>query len=296
MPDSIPLKPCSKCGVAFPHTGEFFHKDKNTKSGLRSDCKECHRASKRHYRNTNLEKCRARENRYDANNRDKRRRYNRIYYAINIERLHLYDKSEPRRTRRNETNRAWRKANPAQVKIYRQRDQERNRVAINARAKRWREANPDKERIRQRNTYLRNRDKILERTRKYLQDHPEKQRVHAQRRRTRSLQLPHSFTAIQWLRALAYFDNCCAVCGRPLEADIVLAQDHWIPVSYASNDNPGYVVTNIVPLCHGMNGCNNSKSDKLPHIWLVQIYGEEHAAEILARIQAYFVWASDQID
>ncbi len=34
-------KTCTKCGINKPATTEYFHKDKNTKSGLRSWCKEC---------------------------------------------------------------------------------------------------------------------------------------------------------------------------------------------------------------------------------------------------------------
>jgi hypothetical protein len=62
--------------------------------------------------------------------------------------------------------------------------------------------------------------------------------------------------------------------------------DHWIPLS--SPGCPGTVATNMVPLCHGIGGCNNSKCDRDPQGWLLEKFGERKALEILERIPAYF--------
>ena len=35
------VKPCSKCGVEYPHTAEFFHVDRRRKCGLTPQCKVC---------------------------------------------------------------------------------------------------------------------------------------------------------------------------------------------------------------------------------------------------------------
>ena len=40
-------KVCSKCGREFPITSKYFYKDCNAKDGLRNDCKQCHKATKR---------------------------------------------------------------------------------------------------------------------------------------------------------------------------------------------------------------------------------------------------------
>ena len=37
------MKICTKCKGSFPATLEFFYRCANSKSGLRSSCKECHR-------------------------------------------------------------------------------------------------------------------------------------------------------------------------------------------------------------------------------------------------------------
>jgi 5-methylcytosine-specific restriction endonuclease McrA len=104
--------------------------------------------------------------------------------------------------------------------------------------------------------------------------------------------LPNILTIEQWQHAINYFNGCCAVCGRPLEnlfGDIKPAIDHWIPLTYKGNDNPGTVATNIVPLCHGdIGSCNLNKSNKMPGEWLNHRFGKYKAKKISKRIQDYF--------
>ncbi len=110
-------------------------------------------------------------------------------------------------------------------------------------------------------------------------------------RRERKRKLVKDFTPSDWQRALNYFNGCCAVCGRPL-ADLfgtrTASYDHWIPV--VSPDCPGTIPTNIVPLCSGLDGCNQSKGSKIADEWLVEKFGKRKAAQILKRVNAYFYW------
>lgn len=126
--------------------------------------------------------------------------------------------------------------------------------------------------------------------------YPERARINSLRRRTRKRELPNTFSSQNWRIALDYFANACAVCGRPESEGFVLAMDHWIPLS--SDDCLGTVASNIVPLCHARkgftDGCNNSKFNRSPAEWLIWRYGEKQAAEILARIQAYFDHVANQ--
>ena len=78
------------------------------------------------------------------------------------------------------------------------------------------------------------------------------------------------------------------ICGRSADAECSIAADHWIPLSYKGTDNPGTVPWNILPLCHGIGGCNNHKCNRDPIEWLVEKLGEEAAMQKLAEIQAYF--------
>lgn len=100
-------------------------------------------------------------------------------------------------------------------------------------------------------------------------------------------------TLEQWEYALNYFHGCCAVCGRQLK-DLLgthtAAQDHWQPLSKGGNTT----ALNILPLCHGVGGCNNKKSNKLPEEWLITEFGKRKAKVILKRIQAYFESVSNR--
>jgi hypothetical protein len=87
------------------------------------------------------------------------------------------------------------------------------------------------------------------------------------------------------------------VCGRYIGNDnehLKLAIDHWIALDDKRVNNPGTVITNLLPLCHGKGGCNNSKGNKDPEQWLHEIYSCDEAEAILGRIKAYFlfmIWA-----
>ena len=108
------------------------------------------------------------------------------------------------------------------------------------------------------------------------------------KRRARLMELPYHFTNTDWQGALRYFNNACAVCGRPFveNADYTAARDHWIPVTHSKC--PGTIPANIVPLCHGVNGCNNRKSDLHPRVFLAKNYDREEDEAIRMRIEKFF--------
>jgi len=127
---------------------------------------------------------------------------------------------------------------------------------------------------------------------KWASANKEKCRIALIRRRARKRGLPDTFTQEQWHFALTYFDHSCAVCGNQEGFFWTLAMDHWIPM--ANPDCPGTIATNIVPLCHGQGGCNNSKCNKDPHAWLLKKYGKAKTAKIEARIAAYFALVAER--
>ncbi len=111
-------------------------------------------------------------------------------------------------------------------------------------------------------------------------------RERKQKRRAQKRGEVNVFTEQDWQRALRYFDSCCAACGRPPGPWHHLAQDHWIPIVKGGL----YTKDNIVPLCHGLDGCNNSKNDSYPNEWLEWKFGKRRARQIAARVEAYFEW------
>lgn len=111
------------------------------------------------------------------------------------------------------------------------------------------------------------------------------------RRRTRSKNLPHLFTKDDKKFALEYWDYRCAVCGKELDltkGNKSWAMDHWIPLSDPREDNPGTVPTNMIPICHGLDGCNNKKHNSDPVGWLNSTFSKEEASKILSDINTYF--------
>ncbi|MFN8371981.1 MAG: HNH endonuclease signature motif containing protein [Anaerolineae bacterium] len=96
-----------------------------------------------------------------------------------------------------------------------------------------------------------------------------------------------------WRKILAYFDGCCAVCGKSPDEFTLIVVDHWNPISKGGE----HVLTNIVPLCHcrkgGKGGCNRYKWNKDPYQWLTEEFGQAQAHEIEKRIQLYFEWIKE---
>jgi hypothetical protein len=121
---------------------------------------------------------------------------------------------------------------------------------------------------------------------------PELHRVRSVRRRARKHNLPDTFTIVQHAFMLKYFRFCCAACGKKQGESCRLHVDHWIPL--ASPVCPGTTALNIVPLCGGKNGCNNSKGVKEHQIWLVEHFGKRKSIDIMQRIELYFIEVAAQ--
>jgi len=171
---------------------------------------------------------------------------------------------------------------------------EYNRVYRAANSEKLREAkrvyyaaNSEKAREAKRVYRAANPEKVREASRVYRAANPEKGRVRNQRRRARKANLPNTLTTAEWQYAIDYFHGYCAVCDRPLKDLFVThtaSADHWIPLSKGG----GTTADNIVPLCSGEDGCNNSKHNAMPEVWLALKFGKRKARAILQRINAYF--------
>lgn len=151
--------------------------------------------------------------------------------------------------------------------------------------KKWREDNLDKVRATQRRAVA---NVPIEVARK-------RSRAAYLKRRSAKAKVSCTFTTDHEQRALNYFNGCCAVCGRQLQdlfATHKLNWDHWIPITRGGHTSPD----NMIPLCGGMNGCNNRKNNKLPDEWLRELYPDRKARTIEQRISAYFEWTKTQDD
>lgn len=117
--------------------------------------------------------------------------------------------------------------------------------------------------------------------------------VSTARQRARKMGLAATLTFEQWEMALSYWDGCCAICNRQLYGLFhTAAADHWIPIN--NPHCPGSIIENIIPMCGGNDGCNNSKSTKVASEWLIERLGKRKAKQKLREIEAYFEWVKQQ--
>lgn len=281
-------KVCTKCGETKPATTEYFHRNRSRRDGLESRCKTCCIEKSAAYRETNQESIREQSRNYYRKNRGKEKERNKLYQKNNRDAL-------------NQRMREYRKRNPEASRSTAKRSRAKNSEKVSERNRQWRLANQEYVKLKNKTYSQANRERLnkqeIERREKKLDEINARRRdVYKQRgasarvpfakRRARKRSLPDNYTTQDWQNCLDYFGNCCAVCGRPRGEQHTIAADHWIPLS--SPQCPGTIPPNVVPLCHGKGGCNNSKLDKDALTWLIRKFGEEQGKAITAKIQAYF--------
>ncbi len=276
-------KTCTKCGVTYPATVEFWYRSRGK---LRVDCKVCGKERVRKYRAANPEKVRESKRKERAANPEKARESSRKWAAANPEKVRergrKYFIANPEKFK--EQGRKYRADNPEKGREY---------------SRKYRAANPEKARESSRKWAAANPEKVRERGRKYRADNPEKLRDRDRKRRTIEAKLPYDFPPWMVNRALDYWHGCCAICGRQLE-DLfnthIGALDHWIALRDPRpiEDNPGTVATNMIPLCHGIAGCNNKKFNKDPYEWVKQEHGTRKAKPIIAEVETFFDWVREE--
>lgn len=274
--ENTPMRCCNHCGGTFPETPEYFYRGKGYKGGIVPQCKTCSRKKYQEYREA------ARQRFLDRGIEPGEGVSTKICSRCGTEKPatleYFYERlSAPDGLRgvcidcRKAQSAQWVKDNPERARQNgrgRQARQRRHkRKLLLARTRKWK---------------AENRDKV----RQYREENRAKFAVYSRRRRDRVNGLPHSLTPEEWQRALVYFDYRCAVCRRPLDGLFhTAAVDHWIPAS--NPDCPGTVATNVVPLCHGVGGCNNSKGARDPKEWLEATFGTKKAQQIQRRIEDY---------
>jgi len=307
-----PLKRCSKCKREFPATTEYFHKSNQQRGGLTSSCCECrstHALTKR-YGAEGYKQLRSRQEeavRLEANNQ---RRCVKCEKILPLTNEYFY----ARKNNPAGLDTKCRECAKSQIAItkYGQtaHDESENKREQAARllqlgfkvcsiCKRALPANSSyfphcasgvlkllsqcRECASERRGYHRSRR---------VQELRVRSKCSNNRRRARKESLPSNFIEDDWHYALEYFHGCCAVCNRPL-VDLfsthTAAQDHWIPITDPRPDNPGTVPHNILPLCHGENGCNNRKRNRDPVSFLEETFGKRRSRRILDRINAFFM-------
>lgn len=129
------LKMCSKCGIEFPSTTEYFRPRKDSKDGMRNQCRKCTNQENATYRDKDKDKVRQRAKKYRENNKEKiskkereyREKYRdktSQYYLDNKDRILAQRKGEGCRVdkeKKKETSRKWLQKNRDKIQAYGQK-------------------------------------------------------------------------------------------------------------------------------------------------------------------------------
>ncbi len=274
MADTIVTeKPCSKCGELYPETTQYFKPDKRNKNGIAAQCRNCART---YYHKP------------DAKLRDKARKQTPEYKAKEKERRHSPEYRARERELAKDPERKAKRA--ARHQKWLQKPDVKAKIEAHNRSPEKREWSRQYQRVNRQDPAYKQRE------REYRQrpETRELYRSHTQQRRAQQRGLAATLTIEDKRRAIDYFNGCCPVCGRQF-VDLfdthTVSFDHWwIPQS----KNGGLTPDNIIPLCYGKDGCNNSKAARDPVEWLEWKLGKRKAKEVLKRIQAFFDWLKTQ--
>ena len=253
----FPFVRCTQCNRSYATMRGNFNRDSRTRSGYRANCKACEQKYRRDNATCSYEKNKERHRRWRQANPEKMRAKNHRSWVASFEK-------NPDRVRTEQRKRYRKMVASPEKRAEINKQQRKRRIECAEKSRSYQREWMQSRKNQNRSTY--------------------DARFHRYRARKRGL--PAAFSDADWLRATAYFGGCCAVCGRPPGLWHTMAQDHWIPLT--SPECPGTIPCNILPLCHGIEGCNNSKGDRDPVKWLTWKYGKSKANVILERIRAYF--------
>lgn len=256
-------KTCTKCENVLPANSDNFYKRKDSKDGLRSDCKQCFNYKSKLYANRNKEKI---------------KEYQAWYHRTNKEQI-------------REQRKEYREKNADAIKEKKRIYHQENKVYINDRVKKYYEGN--KERVLayqrwyndefrhkvvkyKRRYYLSNMDEVKSKAAQWGRDNPEKKRKLARKYKARKRNLIADLTDEQWETCKEYFNHSCCYCGEQLP----LEQEHFIPVSKGGH----YSADNIIPACRS---CNASKNNSVFSDWYKSCdhYSEERENKILTYLR-----------
>ena len=247
------IKKCSKCGEEKELSSEYWSRNKNTKDGFQSQCKECQKITSKEYR---------------AKNKEKMARYRKEYYEENKEKIARQSKQyrEENKEKIAEQQKEYKAKNKEKIARYqKQYDKEyraKNKEKIARQQKKYREDNKE---------YLSKYSKQYWQSEQGRKNYARAQ----QARRARVNSLPDTLTTEQYNENLNHFDYKCAYCECELTPD-----NHHIEHVYPiSRGVYGTTKENCIPSC---DSCNSSKHAKTLAEWYV--WTEDYSFERLLKI------------
>lgn len=184
------MKVCTKCGRELPE--EMFHKNKATKDGLQTQCKECRCDHQKGYREEHKEEIREYNEKYKEEHKEERKKY---YQEHRKERL--------------EYGKTYKAKHKEEIKEYDKKYYQEH-----------------KEEIRE---YMKKYQKTL-RGKAATKAANHNQRVKKKNNGVKKKNNGGSFTVDEWIALCAEFNNRCAYCGSEVPFIEALSADHVVPI------------------------------------------------------------------
>lgn len=231
-------KVCTKCGIEYPATNEYFFPHKKCKGGLGTWCKSCHRERNR------LNSAKLREN---PEYREKGRRQAREWYRKNIEHAQEYNKryyAENQERERARTHEKYLK-NAERYRSYRRKRYKQN-IEYELHMKHlWDE---------------RNREYVREYNRNWRKNNPDKVKIQKKIRFAREKNALSWPTTAELVELYEHQNGHCGHCGITITID-ESHLEHMTPlVRGGTND--------LDNLCYACQDCNLSKGSKTVAEWI----------------------------
>ena len=237
-------KICTKCGAELDLS--LFGKDKYSKDGFTSCCKECYKRyhqdnkeHKRQYYQDNKEHIAERHKQYNQDNKEYFAEHKKQYRQDNKE--HIIELHKQYYQDNKEYIKQYYQDNKDWLAEHKKQYQQDNKEHIIELHKQYQQDN---------------KEYIAEYAKQYSHEHLEEGRIKSQKRRALKSGLLHTLTTKQWITIKENWNLKCAYCGKELP----LVMEHFIPLS----KNGEFTINNIIPSCQS---CNSSKGVKLFDLW-----------------------------
>jgi 5-methylcytosine-specific restriction endonuclease McrA len=189
---------------------------------------------------------------------DKKREYQRKYYADNAERLRqkAREYAAAHREESRERARKWRENNHERAKENQRAWGVAHREHVANKCKEWRKNNPERMAERRKKWRDSNPEKYRQAQRDWESRNPIKVRMRVETRRARRISARGHCSGYDAEMRIAYYGGMCAYCKVAPHEHL----DHVIPLSRGGANWPA----NFRPSCRR---CNRSKSNKLLCEW-----------------------------
>lgn len=253
------IKQCSDCKRLLVANSFNFHKAKSSKYGVAHICKTCKNK-------------RTKENR--LNNLEKRREYDKQYYAKNKE-------------TKNKKWKEWRDNHKEERQEYVKKYNKEHKEELKEKALNYYYDNREEILSKKREKYKANTEQEKERKKQWRINNPGKAfsiDIKTRIKRQEKINQYKDITNEQWLEMMNYFNWSCAYSGAVFSSHNI-ENDRTTDHIVALNNNGPHVIWNCVP---ATTSCNSSKQDKDMLDWYKeQEYFDENKLNKIYEWQKY---------